>query len=122
VKNLSVMILAHEKDLTYLLKDVLAFNGFNVRATNNPDEALLGLGSEKYDVFITNYLMKGKKVLPVIQQIRHAMKLQEMKIIVLTYMDLGDEELSQLGQENVVYLKKPVLPNEFVLKIEGLFS
>jgi len=120
-ENTRVLVLDEEENLTFLLSTVLEFNRYGVTITKKPEEAKKALEKGQYDLFITDYKLADGNGMEVIKDVRHGMSLMEMKIILLTFRELGDRELRELAKENVTYVKKPFLPNEFISIIENLF-
>ena len=121
-QNRKVLVLDDEEDLTFLLRSVLEFNHFNVTVANDPLKALKLLEQEAYDLFITDYRMDGLNGMEVIGRLRNFPIAEKMKIIMLTFMDLADDEVKSLSKYNALYLRKPFLPNELIQKIWDIFT
>lgn len=121
MENLRALVLDDEEELTFLLSSVLEFNRFQVQAVSQPTKAIELLGHEKFDLLITDFKMDGMDGFEVIDKVRKDLSLTDLKVILLTFRDFNDDEHRRLSAENVVYLKKPFLPNELIQKIESLF-
>ncbi len=121
MENLRALILDDEEELTFLLSSVLEFNRFKVHSVSRPKEAISLLEKEKFDLLITDFKMDEMDGFEVIDKVRSHLGLGDLKVIMLTFRDFNDDEHRRLSADNVVYLKKPFLPNELIQKIESLF-
>ena len=110
-----VLIVDDESLVTYSLSKYLANNGFNVKATSFPEEALTLLENERFDIVITDLRMVPVSGTEIIRQLRRSGF--EGKIIVMSaYFDEFETDLQELNVD--ARLEKPFELNRLLETIK----
>jgi len=122
MKDIRVLLYLDDPELTEMLNTILKFYNFKVSEVKTQKEVINELKQKKDNVLILSYVMGGLNGLEVGQTIRTQLQLRKLNIVLLTYKDFNNEELRSISTNELVYLKRPVLPNELAQKIESLFS
>ncbi len=97
-----ILYLEDDVDLRSVLSAVLSREGFAVTAVSCAEEALELLGTEKYDVMLTDYRLEGEHAPWLLRKANARGFLTTMPVVVLS------SEENPPGVEGHLYLQKPV--------------
>lgn len=106
--------------LSEVLRDLIAFNGIRVTSVNSEEEVLQILERITFNFLVVNLQDFEKVNYPFLKHIRNLPIAQQLRIILLTYRSFSEDEYTLLRKFKIIYYKKPVLPNDFVSKINEL--
>ena len=117
-----ILIVDDQKDITFILSTLLKFHKLEVLTLNNSSDAVEKIESENFVLAVLDYMMPGKTGIDVAKEIRQNPKIQSIQLVLYTVKNLTKEELAVLKQLDVIYIKKPMPPNDFVKKIVELIG
>ncbi|MBI2522550.1 MAG: response regulator [Bdellovibrio sp.] len=115
-----ILLIDDSQDFLLLLSSLFRFHDIEVEAESNPDLALEKIQATKYLMVISDYLMGNTNGLDLSRKIRQTDMNREIKILLISYKTLDEDELKQVQELNLTYLRKPILPNELLSKIKEL--
>jgi two-component system OmpR family response regulator len=118
MESKKLLVVDDSDDVTYLIRTIMEFHGYDVRSCSDAETAFRQLESEKFDVLISDYMMEPVNGIELIQKIRSSKEISGLKIVLLTFRDLNEEELHLLNHLDSGYLKKPFNPDEVIQKVE----
>jgi len=116
-KELKLLVLDDSKEFVFLLTSLLTFHEIHVETESNPLKALDLAESEKFDLIISDYMMDEMDGISFSEKVRSTSKNSETRIILLTAKHLENEELSKVSEMGLVYVNKPILPNDLYKKV-----
>lgn len=113
-----ILVAEDDKELRHLFQHVLVKNGYSVRGVSNGKEALEVLGSDYYDMIISDIMMPEIDGYMLVQQLREAGNMIPVLMITakITFDDMRQGYLS--GTDD--YMVKPINVNEMVLRVGAL--
>lgn len=119
-KNLKVLLVDDEPDLTTVFSIGLEDNGFNVDAFNDPLLALSVFKKGSYDLILLDYKMPNMNGFELYKEIRKIDK--KTKVCFITAFEVYHEELrkrfhSMYDNENIKLIQKPIEIDELVKQI-----
>lgn len=117
MNNKKILIIDDQKDITFILSTLLKFHKLDVVAINDPANALSTIESNDFKLVILDYMMPGKTGIEIAHELRNNPKYQKLKLLLYTVKNLSSDELEILKDLNVIYLRKPMPPNDLVKKI-----
>ncbi|MFT6068196.1 MAG: DNA-binding response OmpR family regulator [Bacteriovoracaceae bacterium] len=116
-KKIRLLVLDDSKEFVFLLTSLLTFHEIKVDTESNPESALKLTEEKDYDLIITDYMMDQMDGISFAEKIREGGINKETKIILLTAKHLENEELSLVNKIGLVYVNKPILPNDLYRKV-----
>jgi len=117
-----ILVLEGRKPSPSALGDILEFNGYSVFKAENPENVVSLIQGQTYSLLIAEYAVGDGAGMDVIPMVRATPNGAQLKILLLTFKELDETELGHLLCHDVLYLRKPFLPNVLVRKIETLLS
>ena len=103
-KKPAILVVDDENLLVYSVSEYLTREGFEVKATTSPEKALSLIGTERFDVVITDLRMSPLSGTDIIRHLRRSG--YEGKIIVMSaYFKDFEKELQELKVD--ACLEKP---------------
>ena len=119
-----ILLVDDDEDIIWINKMILSDEGFTVDVSTDPEDALKKLKSEKYDIFIIDYMMpkmKGDELANMILSLNRA-----VGIIFLTGYSEHAAYMQMVGNMDNLILFKPISGEELIdavkSKIEQLQS
>lgn len=115
-----ILIAEDERDIRDLITFTLRYNGYEVVAATNGEEALALTRQEKPDLVILDVRMPRLTGYDVCRQIKADPELQHIPVVFLSAK--GQESEVQAGMEAgaVDYILKPFSPDQLVSRIASL--
>lgn len=112
-----LLLVDDDTDLTDLLGEYLANEGYEIRCAHSADEAERLLQQHRFDLLVFDIMMPGRSGLELLQSLRPAL---QTPIIMLT--GRGDDIDRILGLEMGAddYLGKPCNPRELLARIRAV--
>ena len=111
-----ILIVDDSFEFNFLLSSLFKFNKIPVTTETNPELALNKVKENEYDLLIVDYLMKEMNGIEFCEKVKE-MNPYESKMIILTAKNLDSEELTQIHNLNLIYIKKPIMPNDLMKKV-----
>jgi DNA-binding response OmpR family regulator len=116
-KKIRLLILDDSKEFVFLLTSLLTFHEIKVDTESDPGDALKLTHDNHYDLIITDYMMDQMDGISFAQNVRKEGINKDTKIILLTAKHLENDELSLVNKNGLVYVNKPILPNDLYRKV-----
>lgn len=116
-KKIRLLVLDDSKEFVFLLTSLLTFHEIKVDTESDPSDALKLTHDNTYDLIITDYMMDQMDGISFAQNVRKEGINKDTKIILLTAKHLENDELSLVNQNGLVYVNKPILPNDLYRKV-----
>ncbi len=116
-KKIRLLVLDDSKEFVFLLTSLLTFHEIKVDTESDPDDALKLARDNQYDLIITDYMMDQMDGISFAEKVRSEGLNKETKIILLTAKHLENDELSLVNKNSLVYVNKPILPNDLYRKV-----
>ncbi len=115
-----ILIAEDERDIRDLITFTLRYNGYEVVAATNGEEALALTRQEKPDLVILDVRMPRLTGYDVCRQIKADPQLQHIPVVFLSAK--GQEAEVQAGMEAgaVDYILKPFSPDQLVARVASL--
>lgn len=113
-----ILIAEDDFKLRQLFQRVLVREGYHVKAVSNGQEALEAMGSDYYDLIITDIMMPVMDGYELVRQIRDAGN--KIPVLMITAKDAFDDMRTGFHSGTDDYMIKPVNVNEMVLRVEAL--
>ncbi len=115
-----ILIAEDERDIRDLITFTLRYNGYEVVAATNGEEALALTRQEKPDLVILDVRMPRLTGYDVCRQIKADPELQHIPVVFLSAK--GQESEVQAGMEAgaVDYILKPFSPDQLVARVASL--
>ncbi|HEC22148.1 MAG TPA: response regulator [Chloroflexi bacterium] len=113
-----IMIVDDERGVRQLFGTLLRRAGFKVLEAQDAAEALEILQEEKPDLFILDIMMPGMNGLELCQRIRTCPKTAHTPVFILSARSTSEDIEKGLRAGADEYLVKPIMPREFLLKIQ----
>ncbi|MCK3656983.1 DNA-binding response regulator [Pasteurellaceae bacterium Macca] len=112
-----ILLVDDDIDLTELLAELLALEGFNVHTVHNGVEALNELEQQSYDLILLDVMM------PVLNGIETLKQLRQRYLTPVLMLSARDDEIDrvlglELGADD--YLPKPFNDRELVARIKAI--
>ena len=109
-----IFLLDDERDLTELAKSLLQFEGFEVKTSNNPFDALKVLESDPFDLVVADLMMPGMDGFTFIKTLKTYPVVTKVNIFVLSAKKLSDQERRFILYEGIRFISKPFDPNRLI--------
>ncbi len=120
--RIRIFVVDDEKDLTDLLHYQLGKEGFEVKFSNNPFEALGKARDFNPDLIILDVMMPDLDGFQLLRMIRSDNLLQKVPVIMLTAKSGVEHRIKGLEQGADDYLGKPFDSQELVLRIRSILK
>ncbi|PIP95452.1 MAG: hypothetical protein COW00_15650 [Bdellovibrio sp. CG12_big_fil_rev_8_21_14_0_65_39_13] len=115
--NKRVLLLDDSSEFLFLVSSLLKFHNIDVENVEDSAKALELVKQNDYAMIITDYLMDPMNGLEFAQEVRKEGKNQHTPLMLLTAKKLDEEETIECGQLKMVYVSKPVMPNDLYRKV-----
>jgi CheY-like chemotaxis protein len=116
-KKIRLLILDDSKEFVFLLTSLLTFHEIKVDTESDPVAALKISQEKDYDLIITDYMMDQMDGISFAEKVRAEGINKKTKMILLTAKHLENDELSLVNENSLVYVNKPILPNDLYRKV-----
>ncbi len=120
--HIRIFVVDDEQDLTDLLHYQLGKEGFKVKFSNNPYEALGNARDYSPDLIILDVMMPDLDGFQLLRMIRADNLLQKTPVIMLTAKTDLEHRIKGLEQGADDYLGKPFDSQELVLRIRSILK
>ena len=120
--RIRIFVVDDEEDLTDLLHYQLGKEGFKVKFSNNPYEALVNARDFSPDLIILDVMMPDLDGFQLLRMIRADNLLQKTPVIMLTAKTDLEHRIKGLEQGADDYLGKPFDSQELVLRIRSILK
>jgi DNA-binding response OmpR family regulator len=97
-----------------IVLEILSYHGFDVTVTNDGIDGLVKLGSENFDLVITDLVMPRINGMDVIREIKKSTGFSNIPVIVLSSEDTLEIRNKVLNLGAKRFIKKPFIHSEFV--------
>lgn len=114
----TVLIVDDDQKLLNMLRRTLAYEGFQVLAATDGNDALAQAQAHHPDVIVLDWMMPGLDGLEVIKQLR-ALNDQTL-VLMLTARDAVEDRVTGLETGADDYLAKPFAPAELIARLHAL--
>ncbi|MCW7077234.1 MAG: response regulator transcription factor [Candidatus Syntropharchaeales archaeon] len=114
-----IMVVDDNKSIVTTLDVLLRKTGHDVDVAYNGDEFLDKVRDVNPDLVLLDIMMPGLKTREILAKLND-MKLKDLKIILLTAVRMGEDEVKELKtKSNIVdYITKPYDLDDFLARIE----
>ncbi len=122
-KELQVLVIDDEQDITDIVKKGLANSGVKVTTFNDPYAALSKFGPGRYDLAIIDIRMPGMNGYELFKRMKSIDG--KLKICFLTAFEIEPEDFAENGlDQNSVdcFIKKPVSISDLLRKLTAMFQ
>ena len=120
--RIRIFVVDDEKDLTDLLHYQLGKEGFEVKFSNNPFEALGKARDFSPELIILDVMMPDLDGFQLLRMIRSDNLLQKIPVIMLTAKSGVEHRIMGLEQGADDYLEKPFDSQELILRIRSILK
>ena len=120
--RIRIFVVDDEKDLTDLLHYQLGKEGFEVKFSNNPFEALGKARDFNPELIILDVMMPDLDGFQLLRRIRSDNLLQKVPVIMLTAKSGVEHRIKGLEQGADDYLGKPFDSQELILRIRSILK
>lgn len=115
--NKKVLLLDDSSEFLFLVSSLLKFHNIDVENVEESEKALALVKENEYAMIITDYLMDPVNGLEFAQEVRKNGRNQNTPLMLLTAKKLDEEETIECSQLKMVYVSKPVMPNDLYRKV-----
>lgn len=115
--KLKILIIDDSEEFIFLFKDLLTIHEIEVEANSDPLKALKLVDTSLFDLIITDYMMDTMDGITFSKKVRESKSNPRTKMILLTAKSLESKELLEVNKMGLVYVKKPIMPNDLYKKI-----
>ena len=122
MEGLRLLVVDDSSEFSFLLSSLFKFHKIQVDSEGNPEEALKRAEETKYNVIITDYMMDPMSGLELAEQIRRGNLNKDTKGILITAKKLDPEELRKVSDLDLLYVMKPIMPNDLYKKITEILG
>lgn len=119
-----VLIIDDSEEFNFLMMSLFKFHKYEVETVTSSQIGIEKSLETKFDVIIIDYMMEdGKTGLDILNEIVFdgAVNFKTPKIL-LTAKFLDEDEKDELLKYGVVYLSKPIMPNDLFRKITEMIG
>lgn len=117
----SVLVAEDDDAIVTLLEYTLEKHGFNVRVTNDGEEALLMVEENKPDVILLDWMLPGISGIEVCNALRRKNETKKIPIIMISARGEEADKIEGLDRGADDYLVKPFAPKELIARINAVF-
>ena len=100
--NYKILCVDDEKDINDMLRDAFELEDFSVTCSDNAEEALTLLGSDQFDVIISDQCMPGLDGHEFLKKVKSLMPEMPLFYLCTGNRSLIKEDLSQYGLTSMV--------------------
>ncbi len=122
VEEQQILVVDDEERITDLLSRQLTLAGYEVATVNSASEALVRIEESVPALIILDLRMPGMTGYELCTQLRSLYDHRQLRIVVLTALERGVEELRCLAVGADVYLQKPYDAKELLDTVRGLLD
>ncbi len=115
-----IILIDDSKDFLMLLTSLFKFHDIEVESESDSDLALKKIQTTEYLMVISDYMMGQMNGLELAEKIRRTAFNREIKVLLISYKILDEDELKQVQKLNLSYLRKPIMPNELLAKVKEM--
>ena len=108
----TILVADDDQKLHKMLQRTLAYEGFDVLAATDGNDALAQIGAHHPDVIVLDWLMPGLDGIKVTERLRASG--DETLILMLTARDAIEDRVEGLGSGADDYLVKPFAPADII--------
>lgn len=116
-RGVALLLIDDDRDLTALLRDYLAQQGFDSETANDGVAGLRMAGAKRYDLILLDVMMPGMDGFAVLEQLR---RVNDTPVLMLTARGEPDDRIHGLRAGADDYLPKPFNPDELVARIQAV--
>ena len=113
-----ILIAEDDRELVDLFCHVLEKNGYDVKGVSNGAEALEALGTEYYDLIISDIMMPVMDGYELVRSVRE--QGINIPVLMITAKDAFDDMRAGFVSGTDDYMVKPINVNEMVLRVGAL--
>lgn len=114
---MALLLIDDDRDLTALLRDFLAEQGFESETANDGVTGLRMAMAKRYDLILLDVMMPGKDGFAVLDELR---RVNDTPVLMLTARGEPDDRIYGLRAGADDYLPKPFNPDELVARIQAV--
>lgn len=115
--KIKLLVLDDSKEFVFLLTSLLTFHEIEVETESDPLKALELVNESTFDLIITDYMMDVMDGITFSKKVRESKSNSKTRMILLTAKHLENDELSEVSKTGLVYVNKPILPNDLYKKV-----
>ncbi|MGN4125884.1 response regulator transcription factor [Lysinibacillus sphaericus] len=116
---MNILIADDELDMLKILQSYFQREGFTVFTARNGAEALDIFYHEKIDLAILDWMMPEKDGITVCREMKET---QNIKVLILTARDTGEDEYLALSDGADDYVNKPFYPQVLIMRAKKLLQ
>lgn len=120
--NKKILIIDDSNEFSFLMESLFKFHKLDVVSEVDSKKGETLSTTEKFDVVIVDYMMGPPNGLEVAKAIRDGSVNSKVPIIVLTAKQFVKEEMEQLNELELIYIRKPIMPKDLFRKITELLK
>lgn len=117
----SVLVVEDDEAIVTLLKYNLEKAGYEVRTTNDGEEALIMVEEKKPDVILLDWMLPGLSGIQICNRLRKNEETQKVPIIMISARGEEGDRIEGLDRGADDYLVKPFSPKELIARINAVF-
>ena len=119
-KKISILLVEDDRNLGFVIQDMLKMEGFSVHLCQDGKEGLLQFNKEKYDLCLLDVMMPKKDGFSLAADIRKTN--QDIPIVFLTAKGMTEDKIRgfQVGADD--YITKPFSHDEMLLRIRAILK
>lgn len=117
-----ILLIDDDELILKVIQRILSKEGFDVKTANNGKDALEYIDKEKFSMVITDLMMPYSNGFEVISKLKQHPNAVGVPVVVI----------SSVGTENAVkeglnigaddYLRKPIMPDELIIRVKRLLK
>ncbi len=121
-KNQQILLIDDDELILKVINRILTREGYEVKTATNGKDAMELIEQQKFDLLITDIMMPYSNGFEVISKFKQHPNAEGVPIIVI----------SSVGTENAVreglnigaddYLRKPIMPDELLIRVRRFFK
>ncbi len=121
-KNQQILLIDDDELILKVINRILTREGYDVKTATNGKDAMELIEQQKFDLLITDIMMPYSNGFEVISKFKQHPNADGVPIIVI----------SSVGTENAVreglnigaddYLRKPIMPDELLIRVRRFFK
>lgn len=116
-RGVAILLIDDDRDLTALLRDYLAQQGFESETANDGITGLRMATARRFDLILLDVMMPGMDGFAVLEQLR---RINDTPVLMLTARGEPDDRIHGLRAGADDYLPKPFNPEELVARIQAI--
>lgn len=116
-QGVAILLIDDDRDLTALLRDYLAQQGFDTETANDGLAGLRMATAKRFDLILLDVMMPGMDGFAVLDELR---RVNDTPVLMLTARGEPDDRIHGLRAGADDYLPKPFNPDELVARIHAI--